>query len=80
MQTYSLQEAKTDLSSLVDRCTKGETIMIAIDGKPLVKLVSLAETEQHRPQRLGFLAGQINVPDDFDRMETDVISDMFLNQ
>jgi prevent-host-death family protein len=37
----NLYEAKTQLSSLVDRAAKGEEIVIAKAGKPMAKLVRL---------------------------------------
>ena len=40
--------------------------MIARAGRPLVRVVALDAPAA--PQRLGFLAGEIAVPDDFDRM------------
>ena len=38
----NLYEAKTHLSSLVERAAKGEEIVIAKAGKPMAKLISLA--------------------------------------
>jgi prevent-host-death family protein len=66
MITVNIREAKKQLSRLVDRAANGEPFMIAKAGKPQVKVCAL-----HAPaamQRLGFLAGEITVPDDFDRM------------
>jgi hypothetical protein len=40
--------------------------VIAKAGKPLVKVEALDAPPE--PQRLGFLAGEIAVPEDFDRM------------
>jgi len=37
----NLYEAKTQLSSLVERAAKGEEIVIAKAGKPMAKLVAL---------------------------------------
>ena len=37
----NLYEAKTHLSSLVDRAAGGEEIVIAKAGKPMVKLIAL---------------------------------------
>jgi prevent-host-death family protein len=68
MLTVSIHEAKTQLSWLVDRAVKGEPFVITKNGKPLVK-VSPLEAPTSGP-RLGFLAGEIAVPDDFDRMST----------
>ena len=42
--------------------------MIAKAGKPLIKVIALNVPEGVQAKRLGFLAGQISLPDDFDRM------------
>jgi prevent-host-death family protein len=41
----NLYEAKTQLSSLVERAAKGEEIVIAKAGKPLARLTALAVAE-----------------------------------
>ena len=46
----------------------GQPFVIAKAGKPLVKVCRLDAADETPRQRLGFLAGQIEVPDDFDRM------------
>ena len=66
MVTVNIRDAKTQLSKLVDRAAKGEPFVIAKAGKPLVKVSAL--NAPAAPQRLGFLAGEIEVPEDFDRM------------
>jgi prevent-host-death family protein len=66
MRTVDIREAKTHLSKLVARAAKGEAFVIAKAGKPLVKVTPFDAPAA--PQRLGFLAGEIAVPDDFDRM------------
>jgi prevent-host-death family protein len=76
MQTVNIHEAKTHLSRLVDRAAKGEPFVIAKSGKPLVKVVPL-ETTATQGRRLGFLAGTIAVPDDFDRMGEAEIAALF---
>ena len=75
MRTVNIHEAKTHLSSLVDRAVKGEPFVIAKAGKPLVKVSALDAPVA--PRRLGFLAGQIAVPDDFDRMGDAEIAALF---
>jgi prevent-host-death family protein len=42
----NIYEAKTQLSSLVERAAKGEEIVIAKAGKPMAKLTSLAANEE----------------------------------
>ena len=49
--------------------------VIAKAGKPLVKVTALEAPAA--PQRLGFLVGEIAVPDDFDRMGEDAIEALF---
>ena len=78
MQTVNIHEAKTHLSRLVERAAKGETFVIAKAGQPMVKVVALSPQESQRPQRIGFLAGMIKVPDDFDALGREEIEKMFL--
>lgn len=68
MRTVNIHDAKTHLSRLVDQAAKGEPFIIAKAGKPLVKVVALDAPAASQGRRLGFLSGQIAVPDDFDRM------------
>lgn len=75
MVTVNIHEAKTQLSRLVDQAVRGESFVIAKAGKPLVKVVALDAPEA--PQRLGFLTGEIAVPDDFDRMGEAEIEALF---
>jgi prevent-host-death family protein len=77
MRKVNMHEAKTHLSRLVERAAKGEGFVIAKAGKPLVKVVPLSSREAASPRRLGFLAGEIAVPDDFDRMGQEDIERAF---
>jgi len=64
--TVEIEEAQARLSELVDRAVQGEAFVIAKAGKPLVRM---AAVEAHQElQRLGFLGGEVAVPDDFNRM------------
>ncbi len=80
MRTVNIHEAKTHLSRLVDRAAKGEPFIIAKAGKPLVKVVPLDAPAAGEMKRLGFMAGQISVPDDFDTMFADEIEKMFCGE
>lgn len=77
MKTVNIHEAKTHLSKLVDEASNGESFVIAKAGKPMVKVVALNAPTGAEVKRLGFLAGQISVPDDFDRMGQEEIEGMF---
>jgi prevent-host-death family protein len=75
MVTVNIHEAKTQLSTLVDQAVKGDAFVIAKAGKPLVKVAALDAPAA--PRRLGFLAGEIAVPKDFDRMGDAEIAALF---
>ena len=77
MRTVNIHEAKTHLSRLVARAAQGEPFIIAKAGKPLVKVVPLDAPSSGKVKRLGFMEGQIKVPDDFDTMFADEIEEMF---
>ena len=77
MRTVNIHEAKTHLSRLVERAAQGEPFIIAKAGKPMVKVVPLDAPPVRAPKRLGFMAGQISVPDDFDTMFAGEIEKMF---
>ena len=68
MYTVNIHEAKTHLSRLIERAAHGEPFVIAKAGKPLVKVMALDAPIGSQIQRLGFMTGQIQVPDDFDHM------------
>lgn len=77
MSAINIHEAKTHLSRLVEQAAKGESFVIAKAGKPMVKVVALDAPEAGQQRRLGFLAGQFQVPEDFDRMGQDEIAALF---
>ena len=75
--TINIHEAKPQLSRLVEQAAKGDSFVIAKAGKPMVKVTALDAPEAGQMQRFGFMAGQIQVPDDFDRMGEGEIEKMF---
>ena len=77
MQTVNIHDAKTHLSRLVDQAAKGEPFIIAKAGKPLVKVMALEAPHYDQVKRVGFMAGQFTVPDDFDTMGSNEIVAMF---
>jgi prevent-host-death family protein len=77
VRTINIHEAKTHLSRLVDEAAKGEPFIIAKAGKPVVKVMALETPSGSQIRRLGFLAGQITVPEDFDRMGSAEIERLF---
>lgn len=78
MRTVNMHEAKTHLSRLVEQAAKGEPFIIAKAGKPMVKVVPV-EAKELAPSKspIGFMDGEIKVPDDFDTMGEDEIRRVF---
>lgn len=68
MQIVDVHEAKAHLSQLVEQAAQGEPFVIAKAGKPMVKVTALDTPAPKKVRQLGFLSGQIAVPDDFDQM------------
>jgi len=70
----NIHEAKTHLSSLIERVEAGEEVIIARSGKPVAKLVSLAPPKAVRQP--GTARGEIIVSDDFDSpLPDDILRD-----
>ena len=68
MQTINIHEAKTHLSRLVEEAAQGKAFIIAKAGKPMVKVLPLSDGELKGAEKLGFMSGEISVPDDFDSL------------
>lgn len=64
MEVVNIHKAKSSLSALIERVLKGESIIIAKNGKPLVKLEKV-KTEKHKRVG-GQLKGQIKIAENFD--------------
>lgn len=80
MQTYTIHEAKTHLSRLIEQAANGEPFIIAKAGKPMVKVMPLDTPVGAQKRRLGCMAGEMEVPDDFDEMCREEIEQMFYGQ
>ena len=77
MKTVGVHEAKTHLSRLIDQAVKGEPFVIAKGGTPMVKVMAIDTPSAGLQRRLGFMAGQFTVPDDFDRMGGEEMTRLF---
>jgi len=77
MKKVNIHQAKTQLSKLVEEAHQGEPFIIAKAGKPMVKVTRLTAPTGRQVRRLGFMAGQISVPEDFDRMNAAEIERLF---
>lgn len=80
MKTVNIHKAKTQLSRLVEEAARGESFVIAKAGKPMVKVTALDAPVGTGVKRIGFMAGHISVPDDFDRMGQEEIERIFTDR
>ncbi len=75
----NLYEAKTHLSSLVDRAAGGEEIVIAKAGKPMAKLIALMPERKLLRTSGKNLLGITYIAEDFDApLPEDVLQDFGL--
>jgi prevent-host-death family protein len=77
MKTVNIHQAKTHLSKLIEEASRGESFVIAKAGKPVVKVTPIDSPTGRQARRLGFMGGQISVPEDFDRMGVGEIVRLF---
>jgi prevent-host-death family protein len=63
MLNFNIHEAKTNLSSLIQKVEAGEDVVIMRAGKPVARLTPYKKSP---PRKLGAFKGKIKIPDDFD--------------
>jgi prevent-host-death family protein len=73
MQITNISEAKAQLSSLIERVSSGEEIIIGKAGKPVARLIRYENNR--RPRRPGALKGKIKIAEDFDELPDDIASE-----
>ena len=66
----NIHQAKTHLSQLIESTLKGEDVVIAKAGKPVVKLI--AYKEKLIPRKPGALKGKIFMSDDFTDEDSEI--------
>jgi prevent-host-death family protein len=54
MPTYNIYEAKTSFSKLVEQATRGEEVVIAKAGRPVLRMVPIVVEEPAVPARRVF--------------------------
>jgi prevent-host-death family protein len=69
-QAVTVTEAKTQLSRLIERAEAGEEVVIRRGKRPVAKLIRYEANPS--PRRLGALAGQIWIADDFDEPDEEI--------
>jgi prevent-host-death family protein len=69
-ESVNVYEAKTHLSQLLDRAAAGEEIIIARAGRPVARLVALADPSRHRVP--GGWRGKVSMAADFDDLPPEI--------
>lgn len=75
MRTVNISEAKAQLSRLVEAALRGDEIVIARAGRPLVRLEPVAMDDRPRDLDLGLWVGRVRMAEDFDELPDDVLDD-----
>jgi antitoxin (DNA-binding transcriptional repressor) of toxin-antitoxin stability system len=70
-RTFTIGEAKTNLSKLVALAERGESVELRRGPQPVARLVALPKSGAAR-RRPGALAGRIRIAEDFDALPDDV--------
>ncbi len=72
VSSYSIGEAKTQLSKLVHLAEDGEEVVLRRGRQPVVRLVAIGAGEGEIRRKPGRMRGRITVPEDFDEWPPDV--------
>jgi prevent-host-death family protein len=78
MVIANIHQAKTNLSKLIEQAEAGEEVVIARNGKPVVRLAALVQPvdEPRRPDGLpawmGSMKGEISYGAGFDRSDEEI--------
>lgn len=64
MTVVNVHQAKTQLSALLAKAERGEEVVIARDGKPIVRLQPVQAVRE--PRKPGLAKGEFWMADDFD--------------
>jgi prevent-host-death family protein len=70
--TYSIGEAKTQLSKLVRQAEEGEEVILRRGSIPVARLVPLTRAGEAIKRAPGRMRGRVSVPEDYDEWPEDV--------
>lgn len=78
MEVANIHEAKSQLSKLVEQAMKGEEVIIAKAGTPMVRLVPIQPDDT--PRVGGQWKGRVHIADDFDALPDDIAAAFGIEQ
>ena len=77
MRTVDIREAADNLDRLVQEAVDRAPFVITRDGQPLVRVVPVETSLSTAARKTGFLAREISVPADFDRIGATEVASLF---
>lgn len=75
--SIEVSQAEAVFEDLIEQVAQGVNVILLRNGKPVAKLLPVEAAQTAGQQRLGFMKGASDVPDDFDRMGQAEIEDDF---
>jgi prevent-host-death family protein len=72
MASYSVGEAKTQLSKLIREAERGGEVVLRRGNRPVARLVPITSPDGDTKRHPGRLKGRVRVHDDFDQWPQDV--------
>lgn len=72
MSSYSIGEAKTQLSKLVHQAEAGEEVVVRRGQKPVARIVAIPDSEGPIRRKPGAMRGRIKMREDFDEWPPDI--------
>jgi prevent-host-death family protein len=72
MSSYSIGEAKTQLSRLVNEAEAGEDVVVRRGRKPVARIVAIPENQPVVRRKPGAMRGRIKMREDFDEWPPDI--------
>lgn len=72
MSSYTIGEAKTQLSKLVHEAEEGKEVVVRRGSKPVARIVAIPESADAPRRKPGSMRGRIKMRDDFDEWPPDV--------
>jgi antitoxin (DNA-binding transcriptional repressor) of toxin-antitoxin stability system len=76
MSSYSIGEAKTQLSRLVHQVEEGEDVILRRGSKPVARLIAIPVGEGPIKRKPGRMRGRVKVPEDFDEWPPDIAREL----
>ncbi len=73
MRIVNISEAKANLSKLVEQALRGDEVIIALAGRPLVRLVPVSPDDSPRDLSSGLWEGRMHVADDYDELPDELV-------